>query len=110
MSATRCYGLFFVCVEGETLKAKWKGLRDNFRVEFKRIPRTENDELAMDAVDFDSKWTFYKNLLFLSEFHTPLSFEIVKRKYILDAFLFFSSRSHAFPQPKSERCEQFVIR
>lgn len=52
---------------GDTLKAKWKGLRDNFRVEFKRIPRNENDELLMDAADFDSKWTFYRNLLFLSK-------------------------------------------
>lgn len=57
---------FSICI-GDTLKAKWKGLRDNFRVEFKRIPRNENDELLIDAADFDSKWTFYKNLLFLSE-------------------------------------------
>lgn len=49
------------------LKAKWKGLRDNFRVEYKRIPRTENGDFVVDPAAFESKWIHYYALLFLSK-------------------------------------------
>lgn len=50
------------------LKAKWKGLRDNFRVEYKRIPRADNGDFLVDPATFESKWLHYYALLFLSEF------------------------------------------
>lgn len=50
------------------LKAKWKGLRDNFRVEYKRIPRSENGVFLVDPSAFESKWTYYNALLFLSKY------------------------------------------
>ncbi|KAG4066244.1 hypothetical protein HA402_000468 [Bradysia odoriphaga] len=72
-----------------TLKAKWKGLRDNFRVEFKRIPRDEHDEMLIEPHEYQSKWVHYKSLLFLSEHmrsrapknesfepHDPFSYEV----------------------------------
>lgn len=49
------------------LKAKWKGLRDNFRVEYKRIPRADNGDFLVDPATFESKWLHYYALLFLSE-------------------------------------------
>jgi len=49
------------------LKAKWKGLRDNFRVEYKRIPRADNGDFMVDPATFESKWLHYYALLFLSE-------------------------------------------
>lgn len=51
------------------LKAKWKGLRDNFRVEYKRIPRADNGDFLVDPATFESKWLHYYALLFLSEFN-----------------------------------------
>jgi len=50
------------------LKAKWKGLRDNFRVEYKRIPRADNGDFMVDPATFESKWLHYYALLFLSEY------------------------------------------
>jgi len=50
------------------LKAKWKGLRDNFRVEYKRIPRADNGDFMLDPATFESKWLHYYALLFLSEY------------------------------------------
>jgi len=52
------------------LKAKWKGLRDNFRVEYKRIPRADNGDFMVDPATFESKWLHYYALLFLSEFES----------------------------------------
>lgn len=49
------------------LKAKWKGLRDNFRVEYKRIPRGENGDFLVEPATFESKWTHYYALLFLTD-------------------------------------------
>jgi BESS motif/Alcohol dehydrogenase transcription factor Myb/SANT-like len=55
-------------VSEKTLKAKWKGLRDNYRVEFKRIPRDEvTGEMLVPPEEFDSKWAHYKPLCFLAE-------------------------------------------
>lgn len=50
-----------------TLKAKWKGLRDMFRVEIKRIPRSEAGERQMQPHEFESKWVHYRSLLFLGK-------------------------------------------
>lgn len=47
------------------LKAKWKGLRDMFRVEIKRIPRNDAGDPLIQPEDFESKWTHYRSLLFL---------------------------------------------
>ncbi|XP_073837501.1 CTP synthase isoform X2 [Musca autumnalis] len=49
------------------LKAKWKGLRDNFRVEYKRIPRADNGDFLVEPATFESKWIHYYALLFLTE-------------------------------------------
>ncbi|XP_065359073.1 mucin-2 isoform X2 [Calliphora vicina] len=49
------------------LKAKWKGLRDNFRVEYKRIPRSDSGEFMVEPATFESKWIHYYALLFLTE-------------------------------------------
>lgn len=52
------------------LKAKWKGLRDMFRVEIKRIPRNDAGDLIIQPHEFESKWTHYRSLLFLGNTHT----------------------------------------
>ncbi|XP_055322120.1 uncharacterized protein LOC129578069 [Sitodiplosis mosellana] len=49
------------------LKAKWKGLRDMFRVEIKRIPRNDAGDPLIQPEDFESKWTHYRSLLFLAD-------------------------------------------
>ncbi|CAD7006391.1 unnamed protein product [Ceratitis capitata] len=49
------------------LKAKWKGLRDNFRVEYKRIPRSEQGDFLVEPATFESKWIHYYALLFLTD-------------------------------------------
>ncbi|XP_055855946.1 uncharacterized protein LOC129919124 [Episyrphus balteatus] len=49
------------------LKAKWKGLRDNFRVEYKRIPRGDNGDFLIQPAEHESKWIHYYALLFLTE-------------------------------------------
>ncbi|XP_070494784.1 uncharacterized protein [Chironomus tepperi] len=50
------------------IKAKWKGLRDNFRIQWKMIPRNENDELMIAPEDFTgTKWQYYRPLLFLAD-------------------------------------------
>jgi CTP synthase len=39
------------------IKAKWKGLRDNFRIQWKMIPRDDNDCLLVPAEEFTgTKW------------------------------------------------------
>lgn len=62
------------------LKAKWKGLRDMFRVEYKRIPRDDSGELIMEPYEFASKWIYYKPLLFLGK--AKPYFQIVNLLYI----------------------------
>lgn len=47
------------------LKAKWKGLRDMFRVELKRIPRDDAGEYEVDPAEYKSRWVHYQSLLFL---------------------------------------------
>lgn len=48
--------IFFFNLE-KIIKAKWKGLRDNFRIQWKMIPRNENDELMIAPEDFaGTKW------------------------------------------------------
>ncbi|KAG5677216.1 hypothetical protein PVAND_006992 [Polypedilum vanderplanki] len=50
------------------IKAKWKGLRDNFRIQWKMIPRNENDDLMVAPEDFTgTKWQYYRPLLFLAD-------------------------------------------
>lgn len=53
---------FFDCFFSEKIiKAKWKGLRDNFRIQWKMIPRNENDELMIAPEDFTgTKWQYYR--------------------------------------------------
>ena len=49
------------------MKAKWKCLRDNFRIQWKMIPRDENDDLLIAPEEFTgTKWQYYKHLLFLA--------------------------------------------
>ncbi|CAO1323103.1 unnamed protein product [Diamesa hyperborea] len=49
------------------LKAKWKCLRDNFRIQWKMIPRDENDDLLISPEEFTgTKWQYYKHLIFLA--------------------------------------------
>lgn len=57
-----------ISVSVPVLKAKWKGLRDMFRVEIKRIPRNDAGEPIIQPHEFDSKWTHYRSLLFLGTF------------------------------------------
>lgn len=50
------------------IKAKWKGLRDNFRIQWKMIPRDENDQLLVNPDEFTgTKWQYYRPLLFLAD-------------------------------------------
>lgn len=50
------------------IKAKWKGLRDNFRIQWKMIPRDENDQLLVSPEEFSgTKWQYYRPLLFLAD-------------------------------------------
>lgn len=57
--------MYFFFLPESVLKTKWKGLRDNFRVEYKRIPRAPTGELLTPPQLFESKWICYKPLLFL---------------------------------------------
>lgn len=42
-------------------------MRDNFRIEWKKIPRDENDSLLIPAEEFTgSKWQYYFKLVFLA--------------------------------------------
>lgn len=50
------------------MKAKWKGLRDMFRVEIKRIPRNDAGDPLIQPHEFESKWTHYRSLLFLGTY------------------------------------------
>lgn len=44
------------------------GLRDNFRIEWKKIPRDEHDQLIIAAEKFSgSKWQYYNKLTFLAD-------------------------------------------
>uniref|UniRef100_A0A336M0U7 CSON009703 protein n=1 Tax=Culicoides sonorensis TaxID=179676 RepID=A0A336M0U7_CULSO len=47
------------------LKTRWKSLRDNFRIEFKRIPRDALGNCLISPNLHKSKWAYYKQLLFL---------------------------------------------
>lgn len=47
------------------LKTRWKSLRDNFRIEFKRIPRDSAGNCLISPNLHKSKWAYYKSLLFL---------------------------------------------
>lgn len=60
---------FVSCIVAEKIiKAKWKGLRDNFRIQWKMIPRDENDQLLVSPEDFaGTKWQYYRPLLFLAD-------------------------------------------
>ena len=59
----------FIYVSTEKIiKAKWKGLRDNFRIQWKMIPRDENDQLLVSPEEFSgTKWQYYRPLLFLAD-------------------------------------------
>lgn len=73
----------------QILKAKWKGLRDNFRVEFKRLPRDAAGELLINPEDHDTKWLHFKALIFLSKSFIKILIKIINK--------FNYSGSHAFP-------------
>ncbi|KAM8709394.1 hypothetical protein ACLKA7_016234 [Drosophila subpalustris] len=78
------------------LKAKWKGLRDNFRVEYKRIPRAENGDFLVDPATFESKWLHYYALLFLTD---HMRHRLPKNE---------QDQSYYFNQ-QSEDCEKTVV-
>jgi hypothetical protein len=60
--------LFLFFFLEKIIKAKWKGLRDNFRIQWKMIPRNENDDLMVAPEDFTgTKWQYYRPLLFLAD-------------------------------------------
>lgn len=50
------------------LKKKWKYLRDQFAVEFGRIPISRSGDAAHSN---SSKWQFYNSLLFLQDIVKP---------------------------------------
>ncbi|XP_034104870.1 uncharacterized protein LOC117568375 isoform X2 [Drosophila albomicans] len=78
------------------LKAKWKGLRDNFRVEYKRIPRADNGDFMVDPATFESKWLHYYALLFLTD---HMRHRLPKNE---------QDQSYYFNQ-QSEDCEKTVV-
>ncbi|XP_017862917.1 PREDICTED: uncharacterized protein LOC108613752 isoform X2 [Drosophila arizonae] len=78
------------------LKAKWKGLRDNFRVEYKRIPRADNGDFLVDPATFESKWLHYYALLFLTD---HMRHRLPKNE---------QDQSYYFNQ-QSEDCEKTVV-
>lgn len=60
--------VFLLAIAEKIIKAKWKGLRDNFRIQWKMIPRDENDSLLVSPEDFSgTKWQYYRPLLFLAD-------------------------------------------
>ncbi|XP_030571028.1 uncharacterized protein LOC115770069 isoform X2 [Drosophila novamexicana] len=80
------------------LKAKWKGLRDNFRVEYKRIPRADNGDFLVDPATFESKWLHYYALLFLTD---HMRHRLPKNEQ--DQSYYFNQQS------QSEDCEKTVV-
>lgn len=68
----RCVQQFIICFSlvavEKIIKAKWKGLRDNFRIQWKMIPRDEHDQLLINPEEFTgTKWQYYRPLLFLAD-------------------------------------------
>lgn len=50
----------------QQLKQKWKNLRDNFRIELKRIPRDGSQLLTAASIEaHQSKWKWFKLMSFL---------------------------------------------
>lgn len=63
-----CYSFLRFVFAEKIIKAKWKGLRDNFRIQWKMIPRDENDQLLVSPEEFSgTKWQYYRPLLFLAD-------------------------------------------
>lgn len=49
------------------LKQKWKGLRDAFRIEMKRIPKNAYGQFIVSLEDHATKWKWFKLMTFLSK-------------------------------------------
>ncbi|GAB0095275.1 hypothetical protein DMENIID0001_106350 [Sergentomyia squamirostris] len=48
------------------LRTKWKTLRDSFRTEMRKIPRTADGEFAIPPPNFPSNWIHYNQMVFLA--------------------------------------------
>ncbi|XP_075163331.1 transcription factor Adf-1-like [Haematobia irritans] len=53
----------------DQLKKKWKGLRDQFRNEFKKNPAARSGDLGISEKEYNNYvvWPHYKSLLFLKD-------------------------------------------
>ncbi|XP_055682357.1 uncharacterized protein LOC129789536 [Lutzomyia longipalpis] len=48
------------------LRQKWKSLRETFRMELRKIPKTNDNNFAISPYDFQSQWIHFKQMIFLA--------------------------------------------
>eukprot|EP00795_Rhopilema_esculentum_P009092 gene9092-16747_t len=51
----------------DIVKKKWKSLRDNFRVELRKVPIGKSDDPSLPIDQYLSKWVFFKMMFFLRD-------------------------------------------
>ena len=51
----------------ETWKKRWKSLRDNFRIELKKVPVGRSGDPGLAVDQYLSKWPFFKIMFFLKD-------------------------------------------
>ena len=58
---------FFSFTIVNSIQRHWQCLRDKFCAEYKKIPRDVEGDLLMQVEDFNSKWPYYRQSLFLGK-------------------------------------------
>lgn len=53
------------------MKGKWKNLRDNFRKEVKKIPKSRSGDSSEEAPVYSGSWVHFHAMLFLKAVFTP---------------------------------------
>ncbi|KAG8275832.1 hypothetical protein J6590_077863 [Homalodisca vitripennis] len=61
----------FILVTGETVKGKWKNLRDTFRRELKKVPGYRSGSDGDQAPKYTGHWPYFERMLFLRGVMTP---------------------------------------
>ena len=59
--------IFFIVVTEAVAKKKFKILRDQFRVELKKLPNGKSGDPGIPIEEYHSTWPFFKMLFFLKD-------------------------------------------
>ena len=57
----------FLLFSVDIVKKKWKSLRDNFRVEMKKVPIGKSGDAGLPIDQYLSKWPYFKMMFFLRD-------------------------------------------